>query len=167
MKILHDVLSESLFTKCVSELEENLDTKESWYSSSLAWDPHVRKGITGSCLCKKVSTSLHESILDEIKKYFPDCNTIFIYFYIWQTNSGISIHNDTHMKFGATIYLNNDWHPNYGGWFIWEDSRTEEWKTILPKQNVMVLNNNGEEHLVTPISLIDNAMRFTIQIFGK
>ena len=41
------------------------------------------------------------------------------------------MHDVSGRRFGATIYLNETWHPNSGGWFIWEDKNDGEWK-VLP-----------------------------------
>ena len=84
-------------------------------------------------------------------------------YYIWQPQSGISWHNDyeSNRLFGATLYLNEQWHPDNGGWFIWKDDNG--YHTILPKQKVLVVNDNYEYHCVTPVAL---GFRCTIQIWG-
>ena len=102
-----------------------------------------------------VSDELTDAIQRQITKYVPEHDTIMCQFYIWQPNSGIAIHDDEHHVFGATIYLNDTWHPNAGGWFIWADQGTERsgiYKAILPEPNVMVVNDSSEPHLVTSVS---------------
>ena len=83
---------------------------------------------------------------------------------ILQPNSRINFHNDTGKGYGITIYMNDVWDPDYGGWFVWQDNNTQEWKTILPQRNLMVVNDIQEFHSVTPVS---QQNRFTLQIWGR
>ena len=115
-----------------------------------------------------VTTPVKENnndIIEEILPHVPnDIKKISTSYHIWQPNSGIAIHDDGSYRFGATIYLNPEWHPNYGGWFIWRDKDIDEWKVILPIENTMVVNIDKEEHLVTPVT--QNQFRVTVQIWG-
>ena len=41
-----------------------------------------------------------------------------------------------------------------------------EWSALLPNCNTMVLNDNHESHMVTPLSPYSTDFRYTIQIWG-
>lgn len=163
MRVINSCLSNSLLKRCQSEINEN----NNWSSSTLKWAPVLREGICGSTLTKECSSKTTSDLLAELKSYLPQVTSIVAQYYIWQPMSGIAIHNDGGHKIGATIYLNERWHPNNGGWFVWYDEEIKEWKTILPKENLLVINDNKEDHLVTPLPAASNyAVRQTIQIWG-
>jgi len=164
MKIIQNVLSEDLFSRCKKEVNQKL-SKNEWTSSVIIWEPGLRQGISGSTIAAMTSEDVHNDIVKEISPHVPECDIVTQY-YVWQPHSGIAMHDDSGRRFGATIYLNETWHPNSGGWFIWEDKDTREWKTILPTKNTMVLNSNKEKHLVTSVAPDGFAIRVTIQIWG-
>jgi len=164
MKIIKNALSEDLFSRCKKEVNKKLSENE-WASSVIIWEPGLRQGISGSTIAAMTSEEIHNDIVKEISPHVPECEIVTQY-YVWQPHSGIAMHDDSGRRFGATIYLNETWHPNSGGWFIWEDKDTREWNTILPTKNTMVLNTSKEKHLVTSVAPDGFAIRVTIQIWG-
>ena len=167
MRIINKVLTESLFKMCKEELQSKLHER-CWSTSFLTWAPFLHIGITGSCLSTKVSDKLSDLIHKQIKSYLPKNDRIEFLFHLWQPESGIAGHDDGHVKCGATIYLNDNWNPDAGGWFVWGDEETKQsgiYKALVPTRNMMVLNDNEEMHYVTPVSPICPDMRFSIQIW--
>ena len=166
MKIIPNVLSEDLISSCRREVDERIAKNEScWISSTVDWPQNLKEGIRGSCLSSPTSKQINKNIIKEISPHLPPkVNKINTRYNIWQYDSGIAMHDDSNKVFGATIYMNYEWHPNGGGWFIWEDKNDGEWKVLLPTFNTMVLNTNKEQHLVTPV--VSNKLRTTIQIWG-
>ena len=82
--------------------------------------------------------------------------------------SGISIHNDPHVDWGATIYLNHKWPLNSGGWFLWQDSKKNApWKAVPPTRNMMVLNDKKQYHCVTPVAPNVKEPRLSLQIWSN
>ena len=162
MILIEDSITDDLYQKCVKELNEKL-SENCWRSSSLNWGSDVKQGINGSCIITPVSDIINPLLEKELKPLLPECRKLEFNYYIWQPQSGISWHNDKGpgRLFGASLYLNDEWHPNMGGWFIWEDEKGHH--TILPKKKFLVLNNNYEHHCVTPVS---TGFRCTIQIWG-
>ena len=167
MRIINEALNEELFRKCKEELKSKF-RERCWSSSLVNWQPQLTQGITGSCMLANVSDELSELIHEEIRPYLPEHETIRCNFHLWQPLSGIAEHNDGHRKFGATIYLNDEWHPNAGGWFVWEDEETKQsgiHKALVPTRNMMVLNDNQEKHWVTSIAATPPDNRCSIQIW--
>ena len=167
MKIINKVLSESLFQRVKGELKSKIH-KACWRTSYLTWDPHLHIGITGSVLMTDVSDKFNELIHKQIRSYLPEHDRIQCNFHVFQPQSGIARHNDGHMKFGATIYLNDTWDSNAGGWFVWEDEETRQsgiHKALIPTRNMMVLNDNHEKHWVTSIAATPPDNRCSIQIW--
>tara|TARA_R100000353_G_scaffold36248_4_gene28964 strand:- start:418 stop:918 length:501 start_codon:yes stop_codon:yes gene_type:complete len=163
MKLIEDSISDKLHKRCVDELDANIE-KHCWKSSSITWSPQVKEGVNGSCIITPVSNRLHKSLEKELKPYLPTYDELICQYFVWQHSAGISWHNDTGYDrlFGATLYLNNEWHPDNGGWFIWEDDKG--YHTILPKKKFLIVSDNYEHHCVTPVAL---GFRCTIQIWGN
>ena len=169
MKIFDNVLDDSLFRDCVDELNEKVE-EECWASSTMIWKPSLSQGLSGSCLSTEVSSFLVKKIEKQIKKYLPQYDSLFCQYQIFQPNAGIGFHNDGHKKFGATIYLNEEWDRNAGGWFIWSSPNIERrglHYALLPEKNLMVLNDTYEDHQVTAVSPLYPHSRYTIQIWGS
>ena len=167
MRIINEALNEELFQKCKEELKSKFKER-CWASSLVTWQPQLKQGISGSCMVANVSDELGELIHEEIRPYLPEHETIRCNFHLWQPLSGIAEHNDGHRNFGATIYLNEEWPPNAGGWFIWEDEETKQsgiHKALIPTRNMMVLNDNHEKHWVTSIAATPPDNRCSIQIW--
>ena len=167
MRIINEALNEELFQKCKEELKSKFKER-CWASSLVTWQPQLKQGISGSCMVANVSDELGELIHEEIRPYLPEHEMIRCNFHLWQPLSGIAEHNDGHRNFGATIYLNEEWPPNAGGWFIWEDEETKQsgiYKSIVPTRNMMVLNDNHEKHWVTSIAATPPDNRCSIQIW--
>ena len=162
MKLIEDSISNPLYEKCVKEIHKKT-TENCWCSRTLLWGSDIKNGIVGSCIATPVSDTIRNLLEEELKSNLPEYDKLECQYYIWQPQSGISWHNDyeSNRLFGATLYLNEQWHPDNGGWFIWKDDNG--YHTILPKQKVLVVNDNYEYHCVTPVAL---GFRCTIQIWG-
>lgn len=166
MKIYQNVLSDSLIKECISDMNRKLHT-QSWSSSNFVWAPNIKIGVQGSSLQCKITDDLSTRIQNELRHLLPKHDFVVCQYYMWQAGSGISKHNDSKHEFGATIYLDRKWDPNWGGCFLyWEKGNdSEAVKGVFPRYNQMILNDDVEFHMVTPIS--PNETRSTIQVWGK
>ena len=164
MKIVYDVLSLDLLNHIDEEMWENRKNC-CWNSNYFTYDNHLRIGSMGDVLCKSLSNKLGNLVIEEIESYIPSYKNIEINCNLWLPNSAISTHNDSHVEWAATIYLNEEWNPNFGGWFNWLEDN-DIWKTILPKRNLMVINDTHQMHCVTPVSYDAPHPRRTLQIWG-
>ena len=165
MKIIPNVLSNSLFEDCIAHYERMIE-EPVWTSSIQNWKPSLNQGLVGSVLYASVPGEILQRIEEETKHYFPGGKIECVY-QIWQPLSGVGVHNDGHKKFGATIYLNEEWDRNAGGWFIWEDEETREYRAYLPVKNSMIVNDRFEYHQVTPVAAQYGADRVTIQVWAN
>jgi len=169
MKIIKNILSEDLFDKCRLELTKKF-TSFSWASSPFVWPRNILIQQSGACMTTPVSPELFRLLEKELKSHLPKCKKLVCQYYVWLPHSGIAMHDDRKHIFGATIYLNEKWNPNSGGWFIWKDTKTPKtgvYKSVLPKKNVMVLNDKREWHSVTSVSSGCLEHRYTIQVWGN
>jgi Rps23 Pro-64 3,4-dihydroxylase Tpa1-like proline 4-hydroxylase len=90
-----------------------------------------------------------------------------IMFYYWTRHSYITWHNDQAFVGGVTIYLNRQWEQDFGGFFLYKDSReAHELKGLIPKRNFALLQSGGIEHCTTPVNF-NGDLRITIQAFVK
>ena len=162
MKLIEDSISNTLYQKCVKELNEKL-TDNCWCSSTLTWGSDIKNGIVGSCVFTPVSDDIHHLLEKELKTNLPEYEELSCQYYVWQPQSGIGWHDDYSdvRLFGATLHLNEQWHPDNGGWFIWEGK--DGYHATLPKKKVLVVNDEYQHHCVTPVAI---GFRCTIQIWG-
>ena len=165
MKIHRNVLSEELLEHCIQELV-TLSQERVWGSSTIIWSQDLLEGVSGSTLITSVNPVTKERIIKCISEYYPDNTEYIIQYYIWQHNSGIACHSDECYESGATIYL-NDWNMNFGGLFVWKDDNSDIMKAIVPQKNMMVLNDEKQNHIVTSVSSLSKGYRLTIQIWTK
>ena len=162
MILVEDSITDDLYQKCQKEINKKV-SKNCWQSSSVTWDAGTREGVVGSCISTPVSDNIQQLIEKELKSSLPKYRKLTCMYYIWQPQSGIGWHNDAwkNRLFGATLYLNDKWNPNNGGWFIWEDN--DGYHTILPKKKLLVINDNYQNHCVTTVAI---GFRCTIQMWG-
>ena len=173
MKIFENAISDELNQKCIEFIQKKISNRDFYYSSAstLRWYTDLIEVIIGSCHIMPTPANLGDEILESIGKIFPENdrkNDIAIQFYIWDRLSGINWHDDWVYDYGMTIYLNEYWNENWGGIFLWQDKTdNNQIKGLMPKKNTMVINNNHEVHCVTPIGVLYDMPRMTIQIFVK
>jgi Rps23 Pro-64 3,4-dihydroxylase Tpa1-like proline 4-hydroxylase len=76
--------------------------------------------------------------------------------------SYIPWHNDANWIFSATVYLNNEWNPEWGGYFTYQDDN--EIKAIIPSHNKAISFKTPLKHSVL-LTSIDSPFREALQIF--
>tara|TARA_B100000287_G_scaffold429619_1_gene483303 strand:- start:686 stop:1198 length:513 start_codon:yes stop_codon:yes gene_type:complete len=167
MKIVHDVLSIRLFKSIEREFKKGKIIRN-WSSSHLMWDPHLLDGISGDCLIRNLPDDLSQLVKKEIEPYTPPFGEISILYQVWLPNSGIAIHDDSNHEWAATIYLNQKWPLNSGGWFLWQDSKDSDyWRAVSPTRNMMVINDKHENHCVTSVAPTVTEPRISLQIWSN
>ena len=103
----------------------------------------------------------------EIELLLPPHDGINFKYYVWNKMSGIPWHNDHNHHFAGTLYLNEKWNTDYGGVFLYREKRDDvEFNAVAPAQNMLVLNDSKQDHMVTPISPLAPEDRITIQLWG-
>jgi len=131
-------------------------SKTFWNYEIIQWSNDV--------LIHKLPTDSLE--FDLIRKDIDNLNLGFnvkgIMYYYWQPGSYIPWHNDGIYSNSITIYLNNKWDYSKGGLFLYKDGK--DIKTIIPSDNLGVIQTGGVEHSTT-ITKTESPIRKTIQIF--
>ena len=87
-----------------------------------------------------------------------------IMFYYWSPGSYINWHTDGHYSKAATLYLNDKWDKNGGGYYM--ASQNSIITAIKPERNLLIFQSDNIEHCTT--STHNNSpIRATVQIFFK
>lgn len=82
--------------------------------------------------------------------------------YLYQENSYIQWHTDTKYLAALSIYLNEEWDKDWGGYFLYEDG--EDIKAVIPKKNLGILQEGSVMHCVTPV-ISNYVPRISLQFF--
>ena len=161
MIIRYGVLTEEVLLNCENFLENSLE-KNVWAVSELFWDDSLKVGDTGVVTLTDLEGDLKQSVLECLEHHVLPYQEANVQLYVWHKNSGISMHDDNG-RYGCTIYLNREWDINWGGIFIWNDG--EELRALNPTYNMMVLNTENEDHMVTTVSPFADDFRYSLQIW--
>jgi len=158
IKFVSNVLSPSLL-EIIKDFSRTGEVRHSYMS----WGSDIIKD-SNPVLVKDLNDQITSRISQEIKQYLPEYNSIGCMWYGWIRGSYIPWHGDSHVKFGATIYLNEYWDDDWGGYFAYKDNN--EIKCIKPEYNKMVFIEPPIQHTVFNTSSVA-PIRETIQIFGR
>ena len=115
-----------------------------------------------------VGSDLYKRLKAEIDaKTGKKAQRIMIYY--WTRLSYIPWHGDGHVKSALTLYLNEVWDKDWGGYFMFEGGKNFENTennvgVVKPSRNCAVLQDGNVEHATTTLNL-DADIRMTIQIF--
>ena len=116
--------------------------------------------------------------LDEYKDYFlakyktvdpafEEFNEVVCFLHIWPSGSQINWHHDaddSYERLSSTIYINEAWNWNWGGFFIYDDPDLGQgW--IYPHPNSMVWFKPPVWHSTSMITLAAEHPRLSIQLF--
>lgn len=87
--------------------------------------------------------------------------------YVWTPGSYIPQHNDGNAhddRKTVTAYLNPSWDVRFGGMYHYLDKNSNKWEMLIPKQGLLVYNDQDEAHYTTPVN--ENWLRVSLQMFG-
>jgi hypothetical protein len=113
---------------------------------------------------------LHSKLKSEIDaKTGKISENIMIYY--WTRLSYIPWHDDNHAESALTVYLNETWDKDWGGYFMFEGGQNfqnteSNIGVIKPSRNCAVLQEGHVLHSTTTTNL-DAEIRMTIQCFFK
>ena len=157
IKFIDNVLSQSMIQiiKDFSRCGEVRHTYNFW-SNDIIKDsnPILIKHLTDEIQCK---------LIEEIKYHLPEYTSIGCMWYGYMRGSYIPWHDDGSSAFGATIYLNEFWDEDWGGYFAYKEDNI---RCIKPEFNKMVVIKTPVRHTVFNTTSVA-PIRETIQIFGN
>jgi hypothetical protein len=164
INVIDNFLSEDLYEECILTAEYLLTKGENTFCTNRWWDIDIRKDSYPVFVHSiQQQSDLHHKIKTTIEnKTKSSVLGDNIMFYYWTRHSYIPWHTDQTYKGALTIYLNRNWHEDFGGYFLYEDKK--EIKAILPKRNLGIIQYDGVRHSTTPVNF-DGDIRYTIQAF--
>ena len=163
MRIIHNAVSEQLIDRCLDEINRKRK-QDVWGISKWKWDEKLTKRFKQYCFSSRPEVYQFNDLRNELTQYFETIPTNINY-HLWLPGSGINWHDDKASLYGATLYLNT-WEPEKGGVFMWREKLTGELKCIHPQRNMLMINEQGEDHAVTPIMVNESfGNRKSVQIF--
>jgi Rps23 Pro-64 3,4-dihydroxylase Tpa1-like proline 4-hydroxylase len=168
INIYSNFLSEDLLILIDKKIEDifNQKTERAIFSSSIShWSEYLKSNSTPILRYAMQDTDLEliNFLKKEIEKQIPYyVDDIIIH--LLPRLSYIPWHNDGGHTASLTIYINEKWEPNWGGFFMYKIG--DEIRAIKPERNSAILQKDGLKHCVTTTN-IDSDFRISIQCFLK
>jgi hypothetical protein len=162
VEVFNNTLSENL----IKEVKDHIRSLEVHRSNYTSWNSNIINN-SSPVLVFDIENTLKTKILNELKSIINanDYSTIGVMYYYWTKFSYIPWHeDDASGKSAITIYMNEYWDANWGGYFAYETNNKIE--CIKPAYNTAVKIETPLRHTVFNVS-IDAPIRETIQIFIK
>ena len=162
------ILERNVFTPSeVNFIFKTIFDKENeckWSIQKHSWEDGIQNQSLGVVSLFRISGKLHDMIVNVLQKYLKPGEAVkSIQYYEWNQLSQINWHNDEGKKAAITVYLNEKWNFNWGGFFCWQES-SEKAHLIVPQFNsAIVVRGNPPHHvsLISPYAPI----RKTLQIW--
>jgi hypothetical protein len=161
--IYNEFLSNDLFDEIQVFAEETIKRPEPYLGrTNLCWQDEIRNQSTPVIIRDIIGgTSIYNKLKFEIEsKTKLEVNRLMIYF--WTKLSYIPWHDDTQADSALTIYLNDYWDQDWGGYFMFK--LNNEIKAIKPDRNLGVIQTGNVSHSVSTVNL-DADLRITLQAF--
>jgi|OM-RGC.v1.019566295 hypothetical protein len=164
-----DILSEELYVELVEYINKLIKDRSNRFSTStLMWQENLKgnsEPISRYDFLEETDTVIVSKVGKEVE-YKTGYLIEGFCLHLWPNLSYITWHNDGHVKASLTLYLNENWDKNWGGFFMYEDTTDNTIKAIKPEKNMGLLQENGVVHSVTTIN-IGADMRISLQFFLK
>lgn len=165
VQVVKNFLNEHLYQDCIRSAMQTYTAGEHVFFSNANWPYDIVKD-SYPVLCHMIysDSDLFRNLTEQLREYgYEPCTDRALMFYYWTTFSYIPWHDDTEQQDCAiTVYLNEEWHKDHGGYFLYEDG--PEIKAIKPDRNLAVINDTGTSHSTTPVHP-DGKLRVTLQMF--
>lgn len=139
------------------------------FTTNSHWGHHVVQDST-PVLIHRIPKDNKKNLVKRIKDVvssktgIEDIDNIMLYY--WTRFSYIPWHHDAHVESAITVYLNENWQPDHGGYFLYDYNRDGNIRGVVPELNVALLQRNGLWHCTTPVNW-NGVVRVTCQIFER
>lgn len=163
VEILSDFLPPDTLSECQEFALSTLFDKKSTFRSSYGWDEQLKRNSSPVLIFelasanKELFNKIRKAVQNKTNKVVQD---ILIHF--WGKNSFLDWHTDSAYSDALTIYLNEEWRPEWGGYFLYGPQ--SNFSGIIPRENLAILQPSGIPHCVTPIT-VDHKVRISLQMF--
>jgi hypothetical protein len=150
----------------IKEITEYVALQKTSRTNLTCWAKELVRS-SNAVLVFDLSKDISTKILDYVKVFAPELNDFSFSgcaYQRWMPGSYISWHSDYSWKYAVTIYLNEKWDKNWGGYFAYEVD--DGIKCIKPEFNTASKIKLPLEHLVFSVAP-DAPPRNSIQIFAS
>lgn len=132
------------------------------------WDERLFKNTQGKNLMTLIENEeFRDIVIDRIIERFNstrDHSKYSILYYRTEGQFNLNWHNDGNHQGAVSIYLNDNWHRDLGGYLIYQMDDEDLMTAVQPKIGTAVYHNGGVLHGTTPVS--EGApSRKSIQVF--
>ena len=134
------------------------------------WDERLFKDTQGKNLITAIENEeFIDIIINRVIERFNTSSNKSHYSILYYKSQGqfnINWHNDGQYQAAVSIYLNDNWHRDLGGYLIYQMDDEDLMTAVQPKIGTAVYHNGGVLHGTTPVS--EGApSRKSIQVFIK
>lgn len=147
-----------------SVLLQKQDEKDGNNAESIGNNSHSQKNVYFRPLFNEKLHGCLEKYLSPIVQKNATKNITYS-FYMWKTGSFLTMHDDWGYSFSATLYLNEYWPHDWGGYLFYL-TKDNEPNVICPEVGRLAILDEQERHLVTPVTDVAESDRLAIQIRG-
>lgn len=165
-KVINNFFNDNEISEIKYQIEDIFTSKEILKSAKGDWDPDLitsQGDVDRYALDPTIDSEVYDIIYYRMKEEF-NMTPKGIIFHYWNHRSYINWHEDASHGGAATIYLNEKWNRDYGGYFVYE--KDNKFGLEIPKFNKCVFQSGGIPHATTPVA--DNApIRKSLQVFFK
>jgi hypothetical protein len=135
-----------------------------WSINKHFWEDGIQNKSLGTVSIFRIEGPLRSIIEKVLQKHLlPGEVFQYIQYYEWNQMSQINWHSDSGKKAAITVYLNQEWDPNWGGFFCWQE-KDKKAHLLVPKFNSAVVVRENPPHHVSLISPYA-PVRKTLQIW--
>jgi Rps23 Pro-64 3,4-dihydroxylase Tpa1-like proline 4-hydroxylase len=155
--------SDDLFNQIKEHVDSIIKNKSVSFSTSFTWQESLKgnSGLIARYEFEKSDIEILRKIKSESEKKIPYVISKVV-LHLFPPLSYITWHDDTHVKAALTVYLNEEWNEDWGGYLMYKEEN--EVKAIKPEKNLGVLQQNGVEHCVSCVNIGAN-YRISLQFF--
>lgn len=161
ISVIDNFFPETLYSSINEYAIRAFYSGEHIFKTNYSWNENVVLD-SAPVLIHAADGKVAEDIRETVFQKTGVTNIKDIMFYYWTRNSFIPWHDDAHKKSAITIYLNDTWDPNWGGYFLYEQNK--DIKCIIPQRNKAIHNDAHLRHCTTPVTH-NGFVRSTIQLF--
>lgn len=155
-------------TQTLNQIKEHCEKAQSeiHIKAKGTWASNLTEGrgdVNIHILREREYPILFKTIVEKMEQSF-DRTPAAIMFYYWDPESFVGWHNDANHSAAASIYLNKNWEPNYGGYFMYKKQGDHEIKAEKPSYNKCIFQSGSVWHATT-LTHWKAPIRKSLQVF--
>lgn len=159
----NNFFSDDTYLEIKNHIDNLIKNKSNSFTTSLFWESGLKN--TSALIARydfeKEDIQIFNKIKKEIEKKIP-YNVTSGVVHVFPNLSYITWHSDPHCKAALTIYLNETWDDDWGGYLMYEENG--DIKAIKPEKNIAILQKTPVNHCVTTVN-IGAKYRISLQFF--